>query len=135
MPDLDHLWGNDLAVGPTGDLAVVDGTQLGIQRVLRRLMTRGFQAPVVNSPGTTGELIYHQDYGAGILLRIGQTLNIPLLKSVVRSQILLEAAVAKSPAPIITVTAFPDKSGATIDIKYNDAVTGEQTSLSFDVNG
>lgn len=132
MPDIDHTWGGDLVVGPTGDLAVVDGTQRGIERVVRRLMTRGAQAATVNSPALTGEMAFHQSYGASVPQRIGQTIDIPLITSVIRAQILLEDVVAESPAPVISVTPF--LNGVVVDIAYSDAVTGKQTSLSFDVN-
>jgi hypothetical protein len=39
MSDLAHQWGSDLEFGPTGDLAVLGGSALGQQRVLRRLLT------------------------------------------------------------------------------------------------
>ena len=32
MSDISHLWGADLTVGPTGDLAFVTGAVLGQQR-------------------------------------------------------------------------------------------------------
>ena len=51
--DLSHYWGGDLSVSPSGDFATVDGQELGVQRIVRRLMT----AP--------GELVYHPKYGGG----------------------------------------------------------------------
>jgi len=39
MSDISHLWGNDLTIGPTGDLAVASNDGLTQQRVLRRLLT------------------------------------------------------------------------------------------------
>lgn len=119
MAEISHQWGNDLALSPSGDLAVVDGLQRGLQRVIRRLMT----APA--------ELVMHQTYGAGVPQRIGQTLDVDLINSVIRAEIFKEDAVAKTPAPVIDVTAF--LNGVIVSIKYADAVTGAQQSLSFDV--
>jgi hypothetical protein len=119
MSELSHTWGNDIALSPSGDLAVVDGLQRGLQRVIRRLMT------------AQSELIMHQDYGAGVPQRIGQTLDVDLINSVVRSQIFNEDAVAKTPAPVIGITPF--LNGVVVSIQYADAVTGAQQSLSFDV--
>ncbi len=133
MPDLNHLWGQDIAVSPSGDLAVVDGTQLGIERVVRRLMTRGVTSAAVNQPATVGEYIFHPTYGAGLPQRIGGAFDLTLITSVIRSQILKEAAVAKSPAPVIKFTPS-GISGLTVSIQYADAVTGQQNQLSFDVN-
>jgi len=133
MPDLDHTWGNDLTVSPSGDIALVDGSELTKQRVIRRLMTRGFQVASLNQQATTGELIYHQPYGAGVPQRIGSITNIPLIKSIIRAQILLETSVAKSPAPVITVVGY--LNGVAVSIQYTEAVSGQQTSLSFNLNG
>ena len=130
MPDIDHIWGNDISAGPTGDLAIVDGTQLGIERCIRRLMTRGTQSAGVNRDATVGEMIFHPTYGAGLPQRIGGALDLNLITSVIRSQILKEAAVAKSPPPVITLTPF--LNGLTVLIQYNDAVTGLQNQLKFD---
>ena len=133
MPDIDQLWGNDIAVSPTGDLAVVDGTQLGIERILRRLMTRGAANLAVNSPATVGEMIFHPTYGAGLPQRIGGAMDLNLITSVIRSQIFKEAAVAKQPPPVITLTPSPPSTLAVL-IQYDDAVTGQQIHLSFDAN-
>ncbi len=54
MYDLSHQWGDDLTVGPTGDMALVTGSVFGQQRVLRRLMTN------------PGDYIWQLDYGAGL---------------------------------------------------------------------
>jgi len=118
MPDCDHLWGNDLTVGPTGDIALVDGDDLTTERIIRRLMTavRGY--------------IWHLNYGAGIPQRIGGTLDIGLIRGVIRNQIALEATVARTPAAEITVT--PILNGVSVSILYASAITGQQTSLSFD---
>jgi phage baseplate assembly protein W len=122
MPDIDHLWGNDLSVNATGDLATVDGTSLGEQRVLRRLLTN------------PGEYIWHPEYGAGLPQKVGSLLDIPALKALITAQMFQEAAVSRTPLPVITVSQT-DISTASIQISYVDAQTGEQASLSFDLNG
>jgi len=133
LPDINHLWGQDIVAGPTGDLGVVDGTQLGIQRVLRRLLTRGQTSAQVNQPAMVGEYIFHPTYGAGLPQRIGGAFDLPLIRSVIRSQILKEAVVAKQPPPVITLTPSGLNSLPVL-IQYKDAVTGQQKQLSFDVN-
>jgi hypothetical protein len=122
MPDINHLWGQDLGASASGDLATVDGTALGEQRVYRRLLTN------------PGAYIWHPDYGAGLPAKIGSLLDIRALKALILSQIYLEPVVSRSPAPVITVVQA-DVSTVSIVIAYIDAITGEQASLSFDLNG
>lgn len=120
MPDMHHWWGNDLTPSPTGDLALVDGVDLGSQRVVRRLMT------------ILGEYLWNPSYGGSLPLRVGDTLDTSLIESVVRSQMALEARVAPEPEPIIRVSQL--LNGVFVDIKYVDAETGLQTGLQFDVS-
>ena len=132
MADIDHLWGNDINLSPAGDIAVTDGTNLGVERIIRRLMTRGDNAAGVNEMGYTGEYIWHPSYGASLTQRVGGALNIPLIKSKIQSQIKKESAVAKLPLPVITITPF--LNGASVSIVYTDASTSQQQTLSFNVN-
>ncbi|MGU3387293.1 hypothetical protein ACLBYG_22475 [Methylobacterium sp. D53M] len=120
MPDLDLMYGAGLKVSPTGDLALVDGTQRGVQRVLRRLLT------------VAGTYIQHTEYGAGVQTRVGDDLDTDAIEALIRSQIFLEAAVAKDPDPIITVS--PILNGVFVRIVYADAATGKQQTLSFEAS-
>ena len=120
MPDLNHLWGQNLAISATGDIAIVDGDAMTTQRILRRLMT------------AQGDYIWNLNYGGGVPGRVGNVADIPLISSVIRSQIALEAAVARSPAPVITVT--PILNGISVYIKFWSASTGQEKTLSFNVN-
>ena len=122
--DISHLWGSDLAAGPTGDLAPATGAQRGQQRVLRRLLT---------SPG---DYVWQPSYGAGLARFIGQPGNETQIRAVIRGQIFKEAAVARTPEPVIDVTFSP--AGATgtvyVHIRYVDAPSGETQLLSFSVS-
>ncbi|GGH14917.1 hypothetical protein GCM10007036_14550 [Alsobacter metallidurans] len=120
MPDLYHFWGSDLVAGSTGDVRTVDGSTLGTQRVLRRLLTN------------PGDLIWHPEYGAGLPRLVGELLDLPALTALIRSQIFLEDAVAPTPEPTITVS--PIANGVSVYILYADAQTGQQITLSFDVS-
>lgn len=120
MADLNHMIGNDLALSPSGDLSSVDGPTRGLQRVLRRLCTNG------------GAYIWHLTYGAGLPRRVGDKLDTSLLTAVVRSQILLEPAVARDPRPQVTVQPF--LNGASVEIVYVNSETGSQETLAFDVS-
>ena len=122
MPDLAHFYGDDLAVAPSGDLATVAMTQLGQQRVLRRLLTN------------PGDYLWNPGYGAGLAQFVGQPANAARIRAVVRSQIFQEAAVAQNPQPVIDVQGNTDSS-VYVYIRYADATSGETQVLSFSVGG
>jgi hypothetical protein len=123
MADISHQWGSDLTTGPTGDLAVATGAALGQQRVLRRLLTN------------PGDYIWQSDYGAGLARFIGLPGNVLAIRAVVRSQIFKEAAVARSPEPVIDVTLDPSGAAGTVyvHVRYVDADSGQTQILSFSV--
>ncbi len=125
MFDLSHQWGADLSVGPTGDLALASGSLLGQQRVLRRLMTN------------PGDYIWQPGYGAGLARFIGQPGNASRIQAVIRGQIFKEAAVARTPEPVIAVRFDPagGTGTVTVQIRYVDAPSGQTQLLSFSVNG
>lgn len=126
MPELFHVWGNDLALAANGDLLLADATTRGIQRVLRRLLTN------------PNDYIFHvasptaPAYGAGLPAKVGQTLNNRAIAGIIRAQIFLEESVARTPEPIITVTQ-PVPGTVNCSLKYNDAVTGLPVTLNFDI--
>ncbi len=120
MNDLFHYVGSDLAASATGDLQPVDGTTLGQQRILRRLLTN------------PGDYIWHLDYGAGLPARVGDVLDAAKIRALIRGQILLEAAVAKVPEPVIDVQQIA--GGISVTIQYNDADTQTPQNLSFSVS-
>lgn len=132
MSDLNHFYGNDLTLSPTGDFSQVTGTNQGLQRVLRRLLTN---PAVVDSNGNVqvaGDYIFHPDYGAGLPRMVGDVVNIPKIRAIIRGQMFLEACVSRNPEPIITVTAI--QGGVSVYIHYNDALINKPVALSFDVN-
>jgi len=121
MPDLWHQFGSDLVVGATGDLAAVTGALAGQQRVLRRLLTN------------PGDYIWQPGYGAGLAQFVGRPASATQIRAVVRSQIFKEAAVARTPEPIIDVTA--DVTGTVyVHIRYADAASGATQILSFSID-
>lgn len=120
--DVWHQWGTDLVVGPTGDLATVSGTALGVQRVLRRLLTN------------PGDYIWQLAYGAGLGGFVGQPANAMQIAAVIRAQIFQEAAVARQPDPDIAVTGTATGE-VDVQIRYADAGTGVTQTVSFTVAG
>ena len=125
LSDLNHFIGGDLSLSATGDLGSVTDTPRSQQRVLRRLLTN------------PGDYIFHPTYGAGLSRYIGQTADIAKLKALVRGQMLLEVAVARSPAPQVDVAQISsgDGGGFSVAVRYTDAPSGQPVALSFNVGG
>jgi hypothetical protein len=124
--DIQHLYGDDVAVSSTGDLALVcmeDRTKL---RIIRRLLT---PATVVGNSAYPWE----PDYGVGLGERIGKELDLRLIASIVMSQMVLESSVASVPIPVINVTPFLEGNGAQIDIAYT-TLSGVQQNFSFNLS-
>src|SRR4051812_22376333 len=118
MADISLEWNDDFQPDATGDLLVVDGDNEVRQRLERRLFTavKGY--------------VWHPSYGAGLPQKIGSVLSVSDIKSVVSSQLALEASVAISPPAQLTVSADPNNASIiTIGILYWDAKTG--VSVSF----
>jgi phage baseplate assembly protein W len=125
VDDVFHVWGTDLAIGASGDLALASGMVLGQQRVLRRLLTN------------PGDYIWQPDYGAGLARFVGSPANKTQIMAVIRSQIFKESTVARTPEPIIVVQVSPAGSIGTVyvQIQYADSSSGQTQILSFSVNG
>lgn len=125
MSDLFHQWGSDLALGPTGDLATVSGSMHGQQRILRRLLT---------SPS---DYIWQMDYGAGLGVFVGSPASPLHIRAVIRSQVFKEAAVARTPEPVIDVEMTPGagNGGAYVHLRYSDSETNQTQPLTLTVNG
>lgn len=119
MADADHYWSADLSFAPNGDMAMIDGTTLGTQRVIRRLMT------------CPGEYIWHPTYGAGIPLRVGRVQNNAVILAVIRSQIFLEDCVARTPPPSIKVASI--LNGVMVTIRYTDAFSKQIINTTFPI--
>ena len=120
MADSFTIWQTDLSYGPTSDLLLASGSEAGRQRVLRRLLTN------------PGDYFAHPDYGAGLPAKVGTLVVAAEIEAVVRSQMLLERAVAQDPPPTVTVQVI--LNGVAVTVGYNDAVTAEPVLLAFDIN-
>ena len=118
MSDLQHQFGSDLSVGPTGDLATSSGSSLGQQRVLRRLLTNA------------EDYIWQLGYGAGLAQFVGQPADATRIRATIRSQIFKEAAVARTPEPTIDVAS--DNAGmVSVQVSYSDAESNVTQLLGF----
>jgi hypothetical protein len=121
MADLAHWWNADLLVSSTGDFAVSDSVTLTQQRVLRRLLTN------------PGDYIWHLGYGGGLARFVGAPADPPLVKAIIRGQLMLEPQIAQDPEPMIEVTW--DQSGTVfVEIRYSDNDTSSTQMLSFSVS-
>ncbi|WP_407146228.1 hypothetical protein [Bradyrhizobium sp. ORS 86] len=120
MADLALEWHDDFQVDSTGDLLVVDGDDEVRQRLERRLFTavQGY--------------VWHKDYGAGLPQKVGSVLSVAAIRSIVASQLALEASVAPNPPAQLTVSANPNNAAqVNIAIQYWDAATGVSVSFSI----
>ncbi len=125
MDDIFHVWGTDLTVGASGDLAVAAQPTVGQQRILRRLLTN------------PGDYIWQLDYGAGLAGFVGEPANASQITAIIRSQIFKESAVARTPEPIVDVQVSPAGAVGTVyvHLRYADSQSGESQVLSFSVTG
>ena len=123
LSDLSHLIGGDLSASSVGDAAAVSATERGQQRVIRRLLTN------------PGAYVFHPEYGAGLPQWVGRTADLPALRALIRSQMLLEPAVARSPEPVIDVQPIANTAGGGFSVRltYTDSPSGETVVTSFDV--
>jgi hypothetical protein len=123
MSDLALSWGTDLQLGPTGDLAAVQGTTLGGQRVLRRLLTN------------PRDYIWQPNYGGGLASFVGSPTSTSQVRAVISAQLLQEGVVASVPSPIVEVeTEQRGRFNMVIAVvKYTDAVTNDLQTLNFTV--
>lgn len=129
--DLNHYFGGDLAVSPSGDLALASVSLTGTQRIYRRLLTNPKLVDGNRKVVASGDYIAHQDYGAGVGRMVGSPQAIQSTAALIKGQILLESAVAKAPAPVINLT--PILNGLSASIKYTDANTAAEQFVSFDI--
>ena len=120
LNDVNHWMGGDMTVSPTGDLGLASADLRTQQRIVRRLVTN------------PGDYIFHTDYGAGLPQKIGETLDVPALRGLIRAQILQEAGVAQDPEPQVDVAAIT--GGVSVRILYSSAITREPVSLQFNVS-
>lgn len=120
MPDLYHQFGGDLVLSASGDLLTADGSLLGVQRVLRRLLTN------------PGDYIWQAAYGAGLAAYVGLPVRADAIKAVILNQMQNEARVAQDPSPVVAVAS--DNAGTVIaTIQYVDAVLGTSQTATVPV--
>lgn len=128
LNDLFHYWGTDLSVSASGDVLTVGGTQRGQQRVLRRLLTNP-----ANEDGPA-DYIFQPEYGAGLPRFVGKPIDTQKITAAILAQMVLEDAVAQTPAPVVIVAQVgSDNTAFSVNIAYNDAATNKPVTLSFTV--
>lgn len=120
MSDLHMEWAGDVASSETGDIAAVGRPTLGTERVVRRLLTN------------PGAYIWHPSYGAGLARFVGQPVDVAGIEALIRSQMLLEAAVARDPEPVVTVSVDPAGS-LFVQVRYADADTAQDRILNIEL--
>jgi hypothetical protein len=126
LADLDHWFGEDIGVTPTGDIAAATTVTRTAQRVVRRLFTTATTAVSSDYP-------WEPDYGVGLGGRIGDVLDLRLIAARVRGEMLRERSVGRNPPPTVDVTTIQRDTGVVtiIDITYTD-LSGAWHAFSFD---
>jgi len=119
LNDVFQYWGNDLSAAAGGDLLPATAIDRSNQRILRRLLTN------------PGDYIWHPDYGAGLPSFVGSTASKDEIAAVIRGQMLMEASVSPSPAPVIKITQ--NGTSFTAQITYTEASTGQPAVLTVPV--
>ena len=109
IEDIDHVYGQDIGLSPTGDLGSVIGSTRSEQRVLRRLQT-------ASSDGGPADYLANPDYGGSIPRDVGSVLSPQAIQSKIKGQMLAEVSVVQDPAPVITFT--PEPNGVLVEIDY-----------------
>jgi len=132
MVDIFHYYGNDLVASPSGDLMLADQPTTGTQRVYRRLLTNPALSDSAGNPIASADYTWHPDYGAGVPRKVGSPGNVPATRSLIKSQMLLESAVAPSPAPVINLTQTNNAVSAVI--QYTNANTATPQFVQFDTS-
>jgi hypothetical protein len=131
MVDVNHFFGEDLSISATGDLLLADQSTTGVQRVYRRLLTNPQLKDQSGNAIASPDYTWHPTYGAGVPRKIGSPGNVPVTTALIRGQMLLESAVARSPTPKITLTQVDTVVSAVI--KYTDAQQKTPQFLEFDI--
>jgi hypothetical protein len=128
LADIQHIFGDDVGVSSTGDLATVTQDQRAQLRIIRRLLT----------PQTTltqSAYPWQPEYGAGLGEKVGQKLDVRALQAIVLGQMMLEPSISRTPLPTVTVSAVAQTEqlgGVTIDISYT-TMTGILQNFSFNM--
>lgn len=118
MSALSHTVGGDLDLSAAGGVAVVSGTELTRQSILRRLCTNA------------GGYIWQPEYGAGLPARVGDVMDEASVRTIVLSQMQEEAGVDQTQPVSVTISGL--KTGAyLLAISYTDARTGAVQELTL----
>lgn len=126
LVDMDHLFGEDVSVTPSGDIAVVSNHSRTIQRVIRRLLTAQ-----TSQAGTAYP--WQPEYGAGLPQMIGQeNIDPGRVQAIVLSQLLIEPTVSRTPLPTIAATSTGANGIISINVNYTD-LSGSPQSFGFDL--
>lgn len=120
LTDAGQLWGADLRLSPTGDLAMVSGADRSKERVLRRLLTN------------PGDYLFSMPYGGGVPAQIGEIADNAKITGNIQGQMKIEPSVSQAVAPTVVV-AETDK-GVAVSISYIAAPDQTPAALSFTVS-
>jgi hypothetical protein len=118
-------WGNDLSVGPGGDISAIPVHDELQQRIVRRLLT------------SAGEYIWHTDYGAGLGRYVGEPDSLAFIEGVILRHLQLESLVAQTPLPSVQGNEDLSGSFSTIAVTVQYQISGSSlgSSISLRLGG
>jgi hypothetical protein len=121
--EIYQVFGDDISLTGNGNILMVQGDQETYQRLTRRLCTE------------PGQYLWELSYGTGLQEFIGQPLSTANVKAItgrIRRSMYMEQTVARSPEPVINLTASGNNLNC--NIEYVSVTSGKLYTLSFTVN-
>jgi hypothetical protein len=111
-------WGGDIAIGPSGDIAVAPVESELQQRIIRRLLTNA------------GDYIWHNNYGAGLGTYVGEPYSPTIIEYIVSVQLQQEPLIVTLPPPSVLVSQSSEGAFSTSSVKIQYQIAGLPTDSS-----
>ena len=125
MYDVAWLYGGDLQVSETGDLAAISGVDLTNQQIIRLTFT------------TATGYLQHPTYGVGAPSRIGKLMNtneIDSIQAAIMSGLRSIPTIAKTPAPTINMQPNPVTGDVFCTVSYYNTLNKRNVIISFNLD-
>lgn len=112
MADISHVFGSDISLDATGDIATAGTTEETTQRLIRRLLT------------ATGAYVWNAEYGCGLPAQVGSTSFASTIQGIVQAQIVLEDGIDQT-QPVTVSTNTDNVGDLFLTVTYTYAETGQ----------
>jgi len=112
-------WGNDLRVGPTGDILAIPREDELDQRLIRRLLTN------------SGDYYWSVDYGGGLGAYVGRPASPEVLQDVILGQLRLETSIQQDPQPGVVIAAASPANLNTVSVSIIYQPVGSEVTKTM----